>query len=68
MTSNDGFWISCLSAAFPEAWRDCRLPENICLLLDRAILENMPLQEEAILKASIALEGLLIVPGGKRRS
>ena len=42
-------------------------PNDTRFLLDQAILtlENMPVQDEAIRKARVALEHLLVLPGGE---
>ncbi len=41
-------------------------PNDTRFLLDQAILtlENMPVQDEAIRKARVALENLFVLPGG----
>ena len=43
-------------------------PNDTRFLLDQAILtlENMPVQDEAIRKARVALENLLVLPGGEK--
>ena len=44
-------------------------PNDTRFLLDQAILtlENMPVQDEAIRKARVALENLFVLPGGRKR-
>ena len=43
-------------------------PNDTRFLLDQAILtlENMPVQDEAIRKGRVALENLLVLPGGRK--
>ena len=59
------------SSCFPGSWRGYKRtginsPNDTRFLLDQAILtlENMPVQDEAIRKARVALENLFVLPGG----
>jgi hypothetical protein len=56
-----------------ESWRGSQStginsPNYTRFLLDQAILvlENMPVQDEAIRKARVALENLFVLPGGEK--
>ena len=61
------------SYCFPGSWRGYKStginsPNDTRFLLDQAILtlENMPVQDEAIRKARVALENLFVLPGGEK--